>query len=524
MWAPRSLCMTMSRLKFPTEGSPSLPVNTCFSSGIAFDSIKMAAMFSSSEISKTASSLLSAYASFAGSMMLVRSMANELIPHQLRSYLYSAFRYFFTPLSPDLTLAIDERCGMSKNQVYEAAEVYLSTRISPKTERLKLSKTRKQKHFTIGLEKGELIVDGFEDVRLTWRFVCTEGQKPHGGEKKHFELSFNKKHKDKVLDFYLPYVLHKAEEIKKQDKVIKLYSRQCPFSCEDDNERRGGSWGSIILEHPATFDTLAMDTALKKMIIDDLEMFLRRKAYYNKVGKAWKRGLVAAMANYLKFDIYDLGLTSVRSDAELRRTLLSTTNRSILLIEDIDCSSEVLERQMRNKNKKLPDRTGLTLSGILNCIDGLWSSCGDERIIVFTTNYKDRIDPALLRPGRMDLHINMSYCTTDGFRLLASNYLGISSKHNPSFAEIDSLLNSTEATPAEVAEELMKSDDPNISLQGLVNFLKRKRDEADNETENKATGCGEVGSSVRRLNAIVSRVKRLKTHVDQRKIMMRKRK
>ncbi|KAG4175384.1 hypothetical protein ERO13_A11G182200v2 [Gossypium hirsutum] len=532
------MILTRRVLRWPIKQSPSLPVNTCFSSGIAFDSIKMAAMFSSSEISKTASSLFSAYASFAGSMMLVRSVANELIPHQLRSYLYSAFRYFFTPLSPDLTLAIDERCGMSKNQVYEAAEVYLSTRISPKTERLKLSKTRKQKHFTIGLEKGELVVDGFEDVRLTWRFVCTEGQKPHGGEKKHFELSFNKKHKDKVLDFYLPYVLLKAEEIKKQDKMIKLYSRQCPFSCEDDNERRGGSWGSIILEHPATFDTLAMDPALKKMIIDDLEMFLRRNAYYKKVGKAWKRGyllygppgtgkssLVAAMANYLKFDIYDLGLTSVRSDAELRRTLLSTTNRSILLIEDIDCSSEVLERQMRNKNKKLPDKTGqLTLSGILNCIDGLWSSCGDERIIVFTTNYKDRIDPALLRPGRMDLHINMSYCTTDGFRLLASNYLGISSKHNPFFAEIDSLLNSTEATPAEVAEELMKSDDPNIALQGLVNFLKRKRDEADDETENKATGCGEVDSSVRRLNAIVSRVKRLKTNVDQRKIMMRKRK
>lgn len=162
----------------------------------------------------------------------------------------------------------------------------------------------------------------------------------------------------------------------------------------------------------------------------------------------------------------------------------------------------------------------LTLSGILNCIDGLWSSCADERIIVFTTNYKDRIDPALLRPGRMDLHINMSYCTTDGFRLLASNYLGISSKHNPFFPEIDGLLNSTEATPAEVAEELMKSDDPNIALQGLVNSLKRKRDEA----ENKATSCGEVDSSVRRLNAIVSRVKRLKTNGDQRKIMMMKRK
>lgn len=358
-----------------------------------------------------------------------------------------------------------------------------------------------------------------------------ESQKPHSGEKRLFELSFMKKHKEKVIDFYLPYVLLKAEEIKNQDRAIRLYSRQCPFSEDDGNGGRGSSWGSITLEHPATFETLAMEPDLKKKIIDDLERFLMRKNYYKKVGKAWKRGyllygppgtgkssLVAAMANHLKFDIYDLGLTSVRSDAELRRTLLSTTNRSILLIEDIDCSSEVLERQTGNINKQQqPVKSGqLTLSGILNCIDGLWSSCGDERLIVFTTNFKDRIDPALLRPGRMDMHINLSYCTADGFRLLASNYLGINgSKSNPFLGEIDGLLEITEATPAEVAEEMMKTDDANAALQGLVNFLKRKRDEA-NETKNKAA---EVHCSVQRLNAIVSRIKRLKTNDGEKKIM-----
>ena len=165
----------------------------------------------------------------------------------------------------------------------------------------------------------------------------------------------------------------------------------------------------------------------------------------------------------------------------------------------------------------------MTLSGILNCIDGLWSSCGDERIIVFTTNFKDRLDPALLRPGRMDLHIHMSYCTTDGFRLLASNYLGIGSKYNPYFGEIDGLLESTDATPAEVAEELMKSDDANVALQGLVNFLKRKRNEA-NEIKNKATDISEIHSSITRLNAIVSRVKRLKSDGDENKIMTMNRK
>lgn len=123
----------------------------------------------------------------------------------------------------------------------------------------------------------------------------------------------------------------------------------------------------------------------------------------------------------------------------------------------------------------------LTLSGLLNFIDGLWSSCGDERIIIFTTNHKDRLDPALLRPGRMDMHIHMSYCNPQGFKLLASNYLRISGYHHHLFGEIEGLLKDTEVTPAQVAEELMKSEDADTALEGLVKLLKRKKLEGDNQ-------------------------------------------
>jgi ATP-dependent 26S proteasome regulatory subunit len=40
----------------------------------------------------------------------------------------------------------------------------------------------------------------------------------------------------------------------------------------------------------------------------------------------------------------------------------------------------------------------VTLSGLLNMVDGLWSSSGHERILNFTTNHKDRLDLAQLRP------------------------------------------------------------------------------------------------------------------------------
>nr|POE96023.1 aaa-atpase [Quercus suber] len=272
-----------------------------------------------------------------------------------------------------------------------------------------------------------------------------------------------------------------SETIKEEEKEVRLYSRDCR-GCDDEGY---SEWGSINLEHPATFEKLAMDPEVKKMIKDDLDRFVRRKELYKKVGKAWKRGyllygppgtgkssLIAAMANYLKFNIYDLNLSDIYSDSQLRRILLATSNRSILVIEDIDCSAELEDREEEDNSKNSSSK--FTLSGLLNIIDGLWSSCGDERIIVFTTNHKDRLDPALLRPGRMDMHLHMSYCTMDGFKLLASNYLGINGDHRL-FKEIEGLLENAEVTPAEIAEELLKSDGNDVALEGLVKFLEQKK-------------------------------------------------
>lgn len=130
----------------------------------------------------------------------------------------------------------------------------------------------------------------------------------------------------------------------------------------------------------------------------------------------------------------------------------------------------------------------VTLSGFLNFIDGLWSSCGDERIIVFTTNHKERLDPALLRPGRMDVHIHLSYCTPRGFKTLALNYLGIT--EHSLFSDAERLLETTKVTPAEIGEQLLKNDDLEIALRDLIELLERKKRESEESKASKA----EVGA------------------------------
>ena len=73
------------------------------------------------------------------------------------------------------------------------------------------------------------------------------------------------------------------------------------------------------------------------------------------------------------------------------------------------------------EEKKKKQGSKVTLSGLLNFINGLWSACGGERIIAFTTNHVEKLDPALTRRGRMDLHVELSCCSFEGFKVLAKN-------------------------------------------------------------------------------------------------------
>ncbi|PON99596.1 Spastin [Trema orientale] len=461
----------------------------------------------------TAKTILSTAASVAATAMLVRSIVQDFMPHEFQDLIFSGVRNFFNRFSTQMTMVIDEFDGLVNNQIYEAAELYLGGKVSNSTQRLKVSKPEKEKSFTIAMERDETISDVFDGVKFTWVLVCRQVESKSfynprdlnstlRSEVRSFELAFHKKHLDLVLKSYLPHILRESKLAQQDKKTLKIFT----VDYENLYGNLADAWIPTNLDHPSTFETLALDSEIKNFILEDLERFVRRKDYYRKVGKAWKRGyllygppgtgkssLIAAMANYLNFDVYDLELTELRANSELRKLLIAMANRSILVVEDIDCTVDFEDRNKAaesSSDSSSSNEKQVTLSGLLNFIDGLWSSCGDERIIIFTTNHKERLDPALLRPGRMDVHVHMSYCTPCGFRLLATNYLGI--KDHELFAEIEQQIKSTEVTPAEVAEELIKSDDPEAALRGLIEFLKVKKkenEEAKAKKEKEAAGA-----------------------------------
>lgn len=319
-------------------------------------------------------------AAVAGTAMVVRGVVSELVPDELREMLRSAARGIRARVSSTHTVVIDETEGLSTNQIYDAARTYLAARINTDMQRLRASRVDDAQGIMITMDQGEEMLDVHDGVEYTWRLVsrdtaaaATAHAAPYGiggggaanrrgrsrFEVKSFEVSFHKKHKEKALRSYLPFVIDTAKAMNDKHRNLKMHM------IEYD------AWTAVDLRHPSTFDTLAMDHSLKHSVMYDLERFVKRKDYYRRIGRAWKRGyllygppgtgkssLIAAMANYLKFDIYDLELTEVKSNSDLRRLLVGMSNRSILVVEDIDCTIDLQQRDEGEIKRAKPTYSG----------------------------------------------------------------------------------------------------------------------------------------------------------------------
>ncbi|XP_028788461.1 protein HYPER-SENSITIVITY-RELATED 4-like [Neltuma alba] len=468
----------------------------------------MTTLFSS--FSATAKTLISMATPVVAIAMVARNLfACDII----QDIFFSSVRGLLNRFSSQITMVITEADGLVNNQIYDAVRTYLGRKISPSTRRIKVTNPDPEQSFEIIMERDEIIfVDVFSSVKFKWVFQVESENSNNPRDLnsmmvRSLELSFHKKYRELVLTSYLPFIIGEAEFMKQEATAPRIFA--VDFLRLD--LRLNDVWMPAKIEHPVTFETLALEPDMKKFVQEDLERFVRRKEYYRKVGKPWKRGyllsgppgtgkssLIAAMANYLHFDIYDLEFTRFLTscDRELQKLLMNMAKRCILAVEDIDCTIEYQHRMAALCFPEPPLQTMPIVPMLLNFLDGVWSSCGDERIIVFTTNHKEKLDPAFLRPGRMDVHIHMSFCTPSMFRQLTFNYLQL--HHHPLFSQIEEAILATHITPAEVAGQLLKiksnnsnsnnsSDDHHFSviLQDLRQFLVQKKMENDKEIEAK---------------------------------------
>ncbi|MED6191555.1 hypothetical protein PIB30_001286 [Stylosanthes scabra] len=435
-------------------------------------------------------------ASVLGVFAFCQTILQAVFPPELRFATVKLFNKIFHCFSSYCYFDITEIDGVNTNELYNAVQLYLSSSVSVTGNRLSLTRALNSSAFTFGLANNDTISDTFNGATVLWEHVVTQRQsqtfswRPLPEEKRGFTLRIRKKDKALILHSYLDYVMEKANDIRRKNQDRLLYTNSRGGSLDS----RGHPWESVPFKHPSTFDTLAMDPEKKKQIMEDLQDFAKGQGFYHRTGRAWKRGyllygppgtgkssMIAAMANYLGYDIYDLELTEVHNNSELRKLLMKTSSKSIIVIEDIDCSINLTNRKKTNNggggggSRSYYDSgdirgggggsggedggNSITLSGLLNFTDGLWSCCGSERIFVFTTNHIEKLDPALLRSGRMDMHVFMSFCSFPALKILLKNYLGYEEDDLDGgvLKELEAVVDMARMTPADISEVLIKN-------------------------------------------------------------------
>lgn len=164
-------------------------------------------------------------------------------------------------------------------------------------------------------------------------------------------------------------------------------------------------------------DSVVLPTETKDLILKDLDNFLEDSTaeWYAKHGICYKRSYLlygppgTGKTSFLSAiaSKYDRNLCFLQAghplltDSSLHSALNQAPEDSILVMEDIDSLFTV--------DRKSDSKSPLTFSGILNALDGLASPQGN--IFFLTSNHPERLDPAMLRHGRVDVRAEFPAAT-----------------------------------------------------------------------------------------------------------------
>ncbi|KAL0379359.1 UNVERIFIED_CONTAM: AAA-ATPase [Sesamum angustifolium] len=347
---------------------------------------------------------------------------------------------------------------LQENHFYRRVSLYLNSLLPAleDSDFTNLLAGNKPNDILLSPHDHQVIRDTFLGARVSW---LNNIQRDHTNQvvSRSFLLRFKIKDKRRILEPYFQHIHSVSDDIEHRKELRIHYNYS------------NAKWKSVPFNHPATFDSLVIDPDLKTKIQSELETFLDSKQYYKQLGRVWKRSyllygpsgtgkssFIAAVANFVEYDVYYLN--SQVDEADLSALLLQTSCKCLIVVEDLD-------RYVSGKS-----RARISSSGLLNFMDGILNFQG-ERIMIFTTNCKDGIDLALLRPGRIDVHIYFPMCDFNSFKSLASNYLGV--KEHKLFPQVEEIFQSgATMSQAEISElMLVNRSSPSRALKSVISAL-----------------------------------------------------
>lgn len=172
-------------------------------------------------------------------------------------------------------------------------------------------------------------------------------------------------------------------------------------------------WVKVKHAVPRPLATVYLPSETSETLIKDVQAFHSKKEWYKELGIPYRRGyllygipgsgkssLTMSVAGHFGMEIYSLSLSDSRlTDSGLKNLIAHVDPYSVILLEDIDTLFAG-----RVKDDSIDG--GVTFQGLLNALDGVETK---ESILLFmSTNHREKLDSALIRPGRVDVQLEFS--------------------------------------------------------------------------------------------------------------------
>lgn len=198
-------------------------------------------------------------------------------------------------------------------------------------------------------------------------------------------------------------------------------------------------WEVVVKQNKRSEHTLYYDKKFIIDVIDDVKNFVSEdtKKLYNRLGITYKKcylfegppgtgksSMIYGIASKFGYDIAYLNINDELKSNSLIESIRKIPDNSLLVIEDIDA--------IFDKREKKEVCQKVTFSGLLNAIDGVIKP-SEGSIIIFTTNYKDKLDEALKRPGRIDKIVRFNYASKEQINKMFNNYFPEDKQHFEKF-------------------------------------------------------------------------------------------
>lgn len=224
-----------------------------------------------------------------------------------------------------------------------------------------------------------------------------------------------------------------GEDVQEKKKIIFNFMEEARkfYDKKLDNEilckvLKNGNWTTLSRLPKRELNTIYLDREKKDNIFNDLKHFFEREELYSKFGIPYKRNyllegvpgtgkssLIFALASYFNMNIHIIHLGPKVDDCVFMSAINALPNNTILLLEDIDAL--FVDRKANDVNKSM-----VSFSGILNVLDGVGRK--NKLITFMTSNYKNRLDKALIRPGRIDYIMNFDFSSQEQIKQMFDQF------------------------------------------------------------------------------------------------------